>query len=115
MDSVVVGRGGAFVDVGAGCSLAWGMAEDVRIERVGSASAEAMEIVREYYEAVSVVVRDSPAALEALIGDPDSGMWLAWVGDAVVGCVVLRRLSGIADAGECKRLYVRPAARGKKV
>jgi GNAT superfamily N-acetyltransferase len=32
-----------------------------------------------------------------------------------VGCVVLRRLASIPHAGECKRLYVKPGARGKHI
>jgi len=91
----------------------FGMSEEVRIERLAGASAEALEIVNEYYEAVQVVVRDTPEALEALIGDPEAGFWLARIGNSVVGCVVLRGLG--VDSGECKRLYVRPSARGRKV
>ena len=32
-----------------------------------------------------------------------------------MGCVVLRKLESIAKAGECKRMYVKPAARGKDI
>ncbi len=42
-------------------------------------------------------------------------MWLASLGDQVVGCVVLRRLPSVPLAAECKRLYVKPAARGKRI
>jgi GNAT superfamily N-acetyltransferase len=42
-------------------------------------------------------------------------MWLARLDQAVVGCVVLRSLPSIPHAGECKRLYVRPSARGRRV
>jgi ribosomal protein S18 acetylase RimI-like enzyme len=42
-------------------------------------------------------------------------MWLAYLGDEVVGCVVLRKLDSISRAGECKRLYVRPSARGNRI
>ncbi len=42
-------------------------------------------------------------------------MWLAYRGDEVVGCVVLRKLLSIPHASECKRLYVKPGARGNHI
>ena len=88
---------------------------EVRILRLARASSEAHEILEEYYEAVHVVQRDSPAALQSLLDDPVSGMWLATIDNEVAGCVVLRSLSAIPRAGECKRLYVRPSARGQHI
>jgi DNA-binding MarR family transcriptional regulator/GNAT superfamily N-acetyltransferase len=87
----------------------------VRIERLCSSSREALAILQEYYEAVHVVRRDTPASVRKILGSPASGMWLAHIGDEVVGCVVLRKLESIPQAGECKRLYVRPSARGNRV
>jgi DNA-binding MarR family transcriptional regulator/N-acetylglutamate synthase-like GNAT family acetyltransferase len=87
----------------------------VRIQRLRSSSREALAILEEYYEAVDVVQRDTSASVEKILGAPASGMWLAHLGDELVGCVVLRRLESIARAGECKRLYVRPSARGMRV
>jgi GNAT superfamily N-acetyltransferase len=73
---------------------------------------DAIRLLEEYYEAVHVVQRDSPAAVGKVIGDASSGVWLAYLNDEAVGCVVLRRLASIPFAGECKRLYVQPKARG---
>jgi DNA-binding MarR family transcriptional regulator/GNAT superfamily N-acetyltransferase len=87
----------------------------VRIVRLGAANHDALAILEEYYEAVRVVQRDTPASVERILGAPSSGMWLAYLGDEVVGCVVLRKLASIPLAGECKRLYVRPSARGNRV
>lgn len=87
----------------------------VSIERLTQPSKVALEILEEYYEAVHVVKRDSPNALRSLLADPTSAMWLAKLDHEVVGCVVLRNLSSIPDAGECKRLYVRPSARGRHI
>jgi DNA-binding MarR family transcriptional regulator/GNAT superfamily N-acetyltransferase len=87
----------------------------VRIERLTKANDEALAILQEYFEAVHVVRRDKTADIQRLLNEPASGMWLASIGDAVVGCVVLRRLASISLAGECKRLYVRPGARGHRV
>ncbi|HMG87496.1 MAG TPA: helix-turn-helix domain-containing GNAT family N-acetyltransferase [Terracidiphilus sp.] len=87
----------------------------VRIERLRSSSSEALATLREYYEAVHVVQRDTPASIQKMLKAPDSGMWMAFLGDEVVGCVVLRKLDSIPHAAECKRLYVRPAARGNRI
>ena len=87
----------------------------VRIERLTAVHDEALAILEEYYEAVHVVQRDSPESIRSLIDEPGSGMWLAYVGDEVQGCVVLRRLAAIPRASECKRLYVKPALRGNHI
>ena len=88
---------------------------EVAISRLTHASKEALEILSEYYEAVHVIQRDEPGALQSLLNDPASGMWLATLGNEVVGCVVLRNMHSLLHAGECKRLYVRPSARGRRV
>ena len=87
----------------------------VRIVRLTKASDAALEILHEYYEAVKVVQRDEPESLQKLIDAPASGMWMAYLEEEVVGCVVLRKLASIPRAGECKRMYVRPAARGRRI
>jgi DNA-binding MarR family transcriptional regulator/GNAT superfamily N-acetyltransferase len=87
----------------------------VSIERLTEPSHAALEILAEYYEAVHVVQRDEPADLRSLLADTASAMWLAKVDDKAVGCVVLRSLPSIQQAGECKRLFVRPAARGHHI
>lgn len=88
---------------------------EVQIVRLTEPSDEALQILEEYYEAVHVVQRDDVRQLESLLADNASAMWLAKLGGEVVGCVVLRELSSVPRAGECKRLYVRPAARGRHV
>lgn len=87
----------------------------VRIERLRSSSSEALAILHEYYQAVHVVQRDTPASIKKMLKAPASGTWLAYLADQVVGCVVLRKLDSIPHAAECKRLYVRPAARGNRI
>lgn len=87
----------------------------IRIERVAALNAAALAILEEYYEAVQVVKRDGPEAMRALIAEAGAGMWVAYLGDEMVGCVVLRGLPSIARAGECKRLYVKAAARGRGI
>ena len=87
----------------------------VRIVRLTRATKEAAQILEEYYEAVHVVQRDRPGVLQKMIDEPASGVWLTYLGDEVVGCVVLRRLDSVSQASECKRLYVKPAARGRGI
>jgi GNAT superfamily N-acetyltransferase len=89
--------------------------DPIRIVRLTQSTPEALDLLHEYYEAVHVIQRDTPAYLQAFLDEPASGLWLAYLDDAPVGCVVLRRLPSIPHAAECKRLYVRPAARGHRI
>jgi DNA-binding MarR family transcriptional regulator/GNAT superfamily N-acetyltransferase len=84
----------------------------IRIVRLSASNADAVQLIQEYYEAISVVQRDAPSAIQRIIDDPGSGVWLAYLQETAVGCVVLRKLGSIPFAAECKRLYVQPAARG---
>lgn len=86
-----------------------------RVVRLTDVDDDALAILDEYYEAVHVVQRDKPGSIRKLIDTPASGIWLAYLGDEVVGCVVLRKLSKPLRASECKRLYVKPSARGKHI
>jgi GNAT superfamily N-acetyltransferase len=90
-------------------------AKRVRIVRLTLSNDDAVAILQEYYDAVHVLQRDKPHSIQKLIEEPGSGVWLAYLGDEVVGCVVLRKLRSIPSAGECKRLYVKPAARGNRI
>jgi DNA-binding MarR family transcriptional regulator/predicted N-acetyltransferase YhbS len=92
-----------------------GRAPPLRIVRLTEVNDDALAIIHEYYEAVHVVQRDKPGSIQKLIDTPASGLWLAYLGDEVVGCVVLRKLAKLRGASECKRLYVKPGARGKHI
>lgn len=81
------------------------------MERILTLTAEAEALIGEYYEAAAVVQRDGAEAMRALLADPRSAMWVAYVAGEAAGCVVLKAGVPGADAGECKRLYVRPAFR----
>ncbi len=87
----------------------------LRIIRLTEVCEEAVEILQEYYEAVHVVQRDERRSLQTFIDEPASGIWLAYMGDEVLGCVVLRKLISIPKAGECKRMYVKPFGRGRNI
>jgi GNAT superfamily N-acetyltransferase len=61
------------------------------------------------------VWRDKPRDIQRILEEPASGMWMAYIDNKVVGCVILRKLASLPHAGECKRLYVRPEARGNRI
>jgi GNAT superfamily N-acetyltransferase len=87
----------------------------IRIVRLAAANDDALGLLNEYYEAIQVIKRDTPADIQEIVEAPGSGVWLAYLGDGAVGCVVLRKLRSISSASECKRLYVRPSARGNRI
>src|SRR5260370_38074381 len=87
----------------------------VRIEGLTFSQGDAIAILQEYSEAVHVVQRDRPGSIQKIVEEAGSGMWLAYLGDEVAGCVVLRSLASARLASECKRLYVKPAARGNRI
>jgi len=88
----------------------------VLVERVGLERIEgAYTIVREYYDAVDVVVRDSKEMFAREYFGEGSGLWLASEGPKTVGCIALRPLPQFPQAGEVKRLYVRPEGRGQGI
>jgi len=86
----------------------------VTVRRCSAAEiSDAWAIVEEYCDAIGVVEREDRAKFtKAYFGD-DSGIWLARADDDVVGCIALRRLN--SEAGEVKRLYVKPAWRGRRI
>ncbi|MGH9587543.1 MAG: GNAT family N-acetyltransferase [Acidobacteriaceae bacterium] len=86
----------------------------IRIERASvERMDEAYAIVREYYEAVGVVVRDDGESFARDYFGDGSGVWLAYEGESVVGCIALRPLPQLGRAGEIKRMYVKPESRGQ--
>ena len=87
----------------------------VRIVRLSKSNVDAIRLLQEYYKTLSVVQQDTSSDIQQIIDSPCSGVWLAYLGNKAVGCVVLRTLNTIPFAGECKRLYVQPAARGRQI
>jgi GNAT superfamily N-acetyltransferase len=86
---------------------------DITISRAGPNDLDqAWAIVTEYYDAVSVVVREERPAFASAYFNEGSGFWLARNGEEVVGCIALRPLEVVPASGEVKRLYVQPASRG---
>ena len=88
----------------------------IRIERASlERMDEAYVIVREYYEAVGVVVRDDPESFARDYFGAGAGVWLAYEDESVIGCIALRPLPQMERAGEIKRMYVKPEARGQRI
>ena len=71
----------------------------------------AYRIVLEYYQAASVVARESRENFREYYFGPRNGVWLARRNEDVVGCIALRELDQPPHSGEIKRMYVRPAHR----
>lgn len=87
--------------------------------------ADVQTLLTEYYAAIGVLQRDTPEQVQDWLSGTASALWIAYV-DRIpedrllesplpAGCIALRPLPGIASAGECKRLYVRPPFRGAGV
>jgi DNA-binding MarR family transcriptional regulator/GNAT superfamily N-acetyltransferase len=85
----------------------------IQVMRLSELTDEALGLLQEYYEAVGVVVRDTPEKVRQIIEDPQGGVWIATLNGQAVGCAYLRSLPSIPGATECKRLYVKPSARGR--
>jgi GNAT superfamily N-acetyltransferase len=94
----------------------WRMVLNCQIYRAAKSQIDlAYGIVKEYCAVASVVVRDEQQEFERQYFGDGAGVWLAESGDGVVGCVALRKLEGMIDCGEIKRMYLRPAYRGQGV
>ncbi|MBS1703518.1 MAG: MarR family transcriptional regulator [Armatimonadetes bacterium] len=89
--------------------------DTLEITKLTNIDPDAVAIIHEYYEAVDVIVRDPDEKLTQIVEDTKSGFWVASLGGALVGCVILRPLPSVPNASECKRLYVRPEGRGKRI
>jgi DNA-binding MarR family transcriptional regulator/GNAT superfamily N-acetyltransferase len=84
----------------------------VCIVRMSRMDDDVLRLINEYYEAINVTQRDALPTVKKIIQDKGSGVWLAYLNNQAVGCVVLKALPSMTSAAECKRLYVQPQARG---
>ena len=85
------------------------------IRAIAQDPRDALALIEEYYEAASVVARDSRAALIEMLSDPDCAVWVAYRGGQPVGCILYKPLPQRPSSGEMKRLYVRPEHRGQGI
>jgi GNAT superfamily N-acetyltransferase len=82
------------------------------------ALAAARDLIREHLEAHAhahgaVSTAAILGALPAPYVPPGGGIWLAWDGAEAAGCVALHALT--PEIAEVKRMYVRPASRGRGI
>ncbi|MES2392155.1 MAG: GNAT family N-acetyltransferase [Acidobacteriota bacterium] len=71
-----------------------------------------LPLLDRYYTEWQVQVRDTPAQTLTYLNHPTLGFLVAEEDNALAACVLLRDLSSIPQATECKRLYVLPTHRG---
>ncbi len=91
---------------------------DLRLARFPGDLGEVVSIFREYVASPTVDLgfqdyESEFAALPGKYAEPAGRILLAWLHGAVVGCAALRPVD--ARTCELKRVYVRPAARGRNV
>jgi GNAT superfamily N-acetyltransferase len=75
----------------------------------------AFNLVTEYYQEMRVEVREDRDEFERQYFEKETGLWLAELEGAPVGCVALGKLNTRPKCGEIKRLYVRASQRGKGI
>jgi GNAT superfamily N-acetyltransferase len=91
---------------------------DIRRARFPDDLDAVIAIFREYIGNTSVSLdfqnyEDELAALPGKYDAPKGGLFLAWDGDAVVGCAAFRAVDD--EICEMKRVYVRPVGRGQNL
>lgn len=70
-------------------------------------------LIERYYEEWRVVQRDPPERIAEYVASAEPcGFLVAEQNQTLAGCVLLRELSELESALECKRLYVLPECRG---
>jgi GNAT superfamily N-acetyltransferase len=75
----------------------------------------AFDLVTEYYQEMRVEVREDRDEFERQYFEKETGLWLAELESAPVGCLALRKLNVRPKCGEIKRMYVRASHRGKGI
>lgn len=86
--------------------------DEIHIYKATSRDLDAaFQIIEEYYDAASVVARDSKEEFAKHYFGEHSGVWLASAEEKIVGCIALRELADLPRSAEIKRMYVRPAHR----
>ena len=68
-----------------------------------------------YYTEWDIWQRDPPAQVRNYLQHPTLGYLLALCDGQPAGCVLLRPLPAIPAAAECKRLFVAPEFRGRRL
>lgn len=75
-------------------------------------SAAVEGLLERYYAEWDIWERDAPEVVRSSLAAPQLGFYLACGQGTALGCVLGRPCPSVAGAAECKRLFVRPEARG---
>jgi DNA-binding MarR family transcriptional regulator/GNAT superfamily N-acetyltransferase len=85
------------------------------IDHLATVNDDDLALLEEYFDTIGVTQRDSRPDIRRAVASRTSEFWVARDQGRAVGCVMLRKLEDMGNAGECKRLYVRAAARGQGI
>lgn len=73
-------------------------------------------LIERYYDEWNVLQRDPPERIAEYLAGPEPCCFLVLEKEeGLVGCVLLRELPELQSALECKRLYVLPDYRGRRL
>jgi ribosomal protein S18 acetylase RimI-like enzyme len=74
-----------------------------------------LALLTAYYTEWDIWQRDDEHAVKQALSHPPLGYFVAEIEGVPAGCVLLKPLSSIPDAVECKRLFVAPNFRGQRL
>jgi ribosomal protein S18 acetylase RimI-like enzyme len=77
--------------------------------------ASVSALLTQYYNEWDIWQRDSESAVHEALSHPPLGYFLAEVDGEAAGCVLLKPLPSLSNAVECKRLFVAPGFRGRRL
>jgi ribosomal protein S18 acetylase RimI-like enzyme len=74
-----------------------------------------LSLLNAYYAEWDIMQRDTEVTVRESLDHPPLGYLLVEIDDQTAGCVQIKALPAIPNAVECKRLFVSPAFRGRRL